>query len=75
MGGFGSGRYGAWPTSDATQSFVLEMAVLVRAGIGPGPHGKAQIHFGEEQFPVELTIDMRWELTGRLPRSPSVSRP
>jgi hypothetical protein len=64
MGGFGSGRYGAAPTSEATQSFVLEMAALTRASIGPGLHGKAFIHYGEERFPVELMTDTRTEGPG-----------
>ena len=64
MGGFGSGRYGAPPTSDATQSYVIAMASLTRSGIGPGLYGKAVIRFGEERFPVELTIDMRSEGPG-----------
>jgi hypothetical protein len=59
MGGFGSGRYGGRPTAEATQSYVISMARLTRAGIGPGLFGKATIPYGEEQFLVELTIDTR----------------
>src|SRR5260370_28297284 len=59
MGGFNSGRNGGRPTAEASQSLVIEMRSLTRAGIGPGLLGKTMIHFGEERFPVELTIDTR----------------
>jgi hypothetical protein len=59
MGGYGSGRFGARPTSEATQSFVLDMRALTRAGVRPGLHGKARIHFGEDDFPVDLEIGTR----------------
>jgi hypothetical protein len=64
MGGYGSGRYGAVPTAEATQSFVIQMASLTRAGIGPGLLGKTTIPFDEGQFPVELTVDTRSEGPG-----------
>ena len=59
MGGYNSGRQGGRPTIQATQSFVLNMASLTRAGIKPGFHGKATLRFGEESFPVDLEIDTR----------------
>jgi hypothetical protein len=64
MGGYGSGRWGAWPTAEATQSYVIEMSSLTRAGIGPGRHGKATFPFEAGEFPVVLTIDCRSEGAG-----------
>ena len=64
MGNYNSGRRGGRPTDEATQSFVLSMASLTCAGIGPGWYGKATIRYGEEEFPVELTVDMRSEGPG-----------
>jgi hypothetical protein len=64
MGGYGSGRYGAVPTAEATQSYVLTVASLTRAGIGPGLRGKATYPFDGGEFPVELTIDTRTEGPG-----------
>jgi hypothetical protein len=64
MGNFNSGRRGARPTSDATQSLVLEMASLTRAGLEPGLLARTTLHYGEEHFPVELTIDTRGENAG-----------
>lgn len=64
MGGLNSGRYGGRPTAEATQSFVLEMRSLTRAGIRPGILGKTIFHFGEERLPVELTIDTMREGPG-----------
>ena len=64
MSDFNSGRRGARPTSDATQSLVLEMASLTRAGLEPGLLARTTLHFGEEHFPVELTIDTRGEDAG-----------
>jgi hypothetical protein len=59
MGGMGSGRYGGHPTAEATASITLNMAWLTKAGLGPGLLGKMTIHFGEEKFAVELTMDTR----------------
>ena len=59
MGGYGSGRYGARPTSEATGSFVLDMHAFTQARIRPGLLGKAKLQFGEEEFAVELEIDTR----------------
>src|SRR5690348_856700 len=64
MGGMGSGRYGGRPTAEATQSYVLTMASLTRAGIGPGLWGKVSYPFGGGEVPVELTIDTRGESPG-----------
>ena len=37
------------------------MASLTRAGFEPGLLARTTLHFGEEHFPVELTIDTRGE--------------
>jgi hypothetical protein len=60
-----SGRRGGGRlTSEATQSLVLEMASLTRAGLEPGLLARTTLHYGEELFPVELTIDIRGENAG-----------
>jgi hypothetical protein len=59
MGGNNSGRWSGRPTSEATQSYVLHMASLTRAGIGPGRFGKVAFSLDQGQFPIELTIDTR----------------
>lgn len=59
MGGYGSGRSGACPTSEATASFVLSMRLLTRGGLGPGTLGTVRVSFGEQEFPVRLIVDMR----------------
>jgi hypothetical protein len=40
------------------------MASLTRAGLEPGLLARTTLHFGEEHFPVELTIDTRGEDAG-----------
>jgi hypothetical protein len=40
------------------------MASLTRAGLEPGLLARTTLHCGEEQFPVELTIDTRGEDAG-----------
>jgi hypothetical protein len=40
------------------------MASLTRAGLEPGLLARTTLHYGEEQFPVELTIDTRGEDAG-----------
>src|SRR5919199_4326510 len=58
MGGYGSGRRGGYPTSEATASYVLSArTLLTRLKLRPGMRGTGTIHFGEDRFPVELTID------------------
>jgi hypothetical protein len=47
MGGNNSGRWGGRPTAEATQSFVIQMASLTLAGIGPGLLSKTAIPFDE----------------------------
>src|SRR5215469_5136910 len=42
-------RGGAVPAAETTQSYVLSMAWLMRAGIGLGLFGKATILYGEER--------------------------
>ena len=64
MGGSNSGRGSGRPTAEATQSYVLHMASLTRAGISPGLLGNATLPFDEGQFPVALTVDTRGEGPG-----------
>ena len=40
------------------------MASLTRAGLEPGLLARTTLHYGEEQFPVELTIDTLGEDAG-----------
>ena len=40
------------------------MASLTRAGLEPGLLAATTLHYGEEQFPIELTIDTRGEDAG-----------
>jgi hypothetical protein len=57
MGGFGSGRYGAPPTAEATASYIFTASTLT-AALRRGSRLTGTIHFGEEQFPVRVTIDV-----------------
>ena len=64
MGNSNSGRRGGRLTSEATQSLVLEMASLTCAGLEAGLLARTTLHYGEEHFPVELTIDTASEDAG-----------
>jgi hypothetical protein len=57
MGGYGSGRSGGRATAEATASFVLGAAMFKRLDALGGRRGTVTFHFGEEKFPVELTVD------------------
>ena len=59
MGGYGSGRRGGRPTAESVGSYVLRASVFNRARLKDGRHGTGTIHFGEERFPVEITVDTR----------------
>lgn len=59
MGGYGSGRYGGRPTSEACGSLVLQTTTFRRAGLRAGVKGEATLTFNcdGELFPVVVTID------------------
>jgi hypothetical protein len=57
MGGFGSGRHGGTVTAEGTASYVLTASMLTRAGLQMGQRGSGIFHFGEEKFPVEVSVD------------------
>jgi hypothetical protein len=59
MGGFGSGRYGGQPTSEACASLVLQTTTFIRAGLRFGVKGTATLTFtcDGESFPVTVSID------------------
>jgi hypothetical protein len=59
MGGYGSGRYGGRPTSEACASLVLQTKTFLRAGLRFGVKGTATITFecDGDPFPVAVTID------------------
>ena len=57
MGGVGSGRRGGYPTSEATASYVLRTSLFTGLKLRPGIRGGGTISFGEERFPVQVTID------------------
>jgi hypothetical protein len=59
MGGYGSGRHCGRPTSEATASYIINMARFTRAGLKPGILGRATIQFEDGDFPVEVTVDTR----------------
>jgi hypothetical protein len=56
MGGFGSGRYGARPTAEATASFVFNISSL-RSLIKEGQRLTAIAFFDEGKFPVSIRLD------------------
>jgi hypothetical protein len=56
MGGFGSGRYGAPPTAEATASYILDASILTTA-LRRGSRLSGTIQFGE-RFPVGVVIDV-----------------
>jgi hypothetical protein len=56
MGGFGSGRYGARPTAEATASFVFNISSL-RSLIKEGQRLTAIALFDEGKFPVSIRLD------------------
>ena len=59
MGGYGSGRSGGRPTSEACGSLVLQTTTFLRAGLRFGVKGNATLTFTAdgEPFPVSVTID------------------
>ena len=59
MGGYGSGRSGGRPTSEACASFTLTTTLLARARLRPGMKGTFTITYSEggDTFPVAVTID------------------
>ena len=59
MGGYGSGRYGGRPTSEACASLVLSTTTFLRAGLRAAMKATASITFtaGGERFPVAMVID------------------
>lgn len=62
MGGRGSGRYGGRPTSEVTQSFVLDIAELNRVGVlKKGATAVLLFTFSaaEEPFEVRVRLDLR----------------
>lgn len=62
MGGSGSGRYGGRPTSEATASFVLDIAWLRRAGLRAGIVATISMNWTSSwdgELAVELGIDTR----------------
>jgi hypothetical protein len=58
------GRYGRRPTAEATRSFVLDAKLLKRVRAGLFVTVNAML--GEEEFPIELTIDTRGPCAGFL---------
>jgi hypothetical protein len=58
MGGFGSGRRGGGPTSEACGSYVLESWLLDRAKLRAGILGTTSFTY-RDGFAVKLTIDVR----------------
>jgi hypothetical protein len=60
MGGMGSGRQGGMLTSEATQSFVFNIAWLTRARLRPGMFGKTTITYADEHE-IDVLIDTRAE--------------
>ena len=57
MGGSGSGRQGGYPTAEACQSFVIDIASLRRGGLRTGLKGEASLKYGEDEFPIRMAID------------------
>lgn len=60
MGGYGSGRSGGRPTSEACASFVLTTAMFIRAGLRAGVKGELGLTFaasGDGRLPVTISID------------------
>jgi hypothetical protein len=58
MGGFGSGRHGGRSTAEATASYVLTTRVLTQARLRVGQVGRGTLRYGEEEFPLEIAIDL-----------------
>jgi hypothetical protein len=58
MGGYGSGRHGGRPTSEACGSYVLESWQLDRARLRPGILGTTTFTY-RDGFALKLTIDTR----------------
>ncbi|MEE8099725.1 MAG: hypothetical protein V3T13_07300 [Hyphomicrobium sp.] len=64
MGGCGSGRYGGWPTSEATDSLVIDIAALRRGGLRAG--FVASSHYTwTSSFDGEFSADMLIDTRGR----------
>ena len=62
MGGSGSGRYGGRPTGEATNSLILDIALLRRAGLRAGIVATISMNWTcswDGELPVELRIDAR----------------
>ena len=62
MGGYGSGRHGGRPTSEATASFILDIAMLRQAGLRAGIIGTIRMTWTcswDGELPVEMRIDAR----------------
>jgi hypothetical protein len=60
MGGYGSGRSGGRPTSEACASFVLTTTLFARAGLRPGIKGTFSLTFsegGEDRLRVTISVD------------------
>lgn len=59
MGGYGSGRSGGRPTSEACGSFVLTTTLFARAGLRPGLKGAVELKWSGDDapFPVSAAID------------------
>lgn len=56
MGGHGSGRYGARPTAEATDSRVLTMKGLRQKGLAPGACGQMDWHW-PDGMQVSVLVD------------------
>jgi hypothetical protein len=59
MGGYGSGRSGGRPTSEACGSFILTTTTFARAGLRAGLRGTVSLTWSGDgdPFPVSITID------------------
>lgn len=59
MGGYGSGRYGGRPTSEACASFVLTTTLFARPGLRAGVKATFALTFStsDERLPLTITLD------------------
>ena len=60
MGGYGSGRSGGHPTSEACASFVLTTTLFARAGLRAGMKSTFSLTYsegGEDRLPVTISVD------------------
>jgi hypothetical protein len=60
MGGYGSGRSGGRPTSEASASFVLTTALLARVGLRANVKGTIDLAFADSwsgELPLTIMVD------------------